>query len=388
MAPEDGADRAAPQLVRGRIAGLVKGGFEVETPDGPGFCSLSQIDARRVTDASSFLNRELEFAITGRDEASGRLKLSRRKVIERESRERASELRRQIVPDAILKGRIARLTDFGAFVDLGGVQGMVHVSEVSHRRIERPTEVLDVGQEVSVRVLRAARSKSGRGKGRSTGRIALSIKGAEEDPWKRAVEEFSPWHVADGRIVRVAEFGAFVELAPGVEGLLHVSELPKGALAKLEEASKDGALMAVLVLEVDARRHRISLGAAPGGLAAGERVEPLALKVGKTVAGRVEEIQPGAVVLRIGPGQSGVIPNPEMGTPRGADHKAEFPVGTEIEAEVLRVESGGRRARLSRKRAQRREEREEIARHAQRQSIPSLSTLGDLLQQARSEKDR
>lgn len=387
MPPEDGPDPAVPQLVRGRIAGLVKGGFEVDTPDGPGFCSLAQVDARRVTDASSFLNREMEFAITGRDEASGRLKLSRRKLIERESRERALELRRQIVPNAVLKGRIARLTEFGAFVDLGGVEGMVHVSEVSHRRVERPTEVLEVGQEVSVRVLRAGRPQSGRGKGRSTGRIALSIKGAQEDPWKRAAERFLPWHVADGRIVRVAEFGAFVELAPGVEGLLHTSELPKGALAKLEEASKDGALMAVLVLEVDAGRRRISLGAAPGGLAAGERVEPLALKVGKNVVGRVEEIQPGAVLVRLGPGQSGVIPNPEMGTPRGTDHKAEFPVGTEIEAEVLRVESDGRRARLSRKRAQRREEREEIARHAQRQSIPSLSTLGDLLQRARGEKE-
>lgn len=386
MPPDEGAEASGPQVVRGRIAGLVKGGFEVETADGPGFCSLAQIDSRRVNDASSFLQKEFDFAVTGRDD-SGRLKLSRRKILEREARSRTADVRRQIVPDAVLKGRVARLTDFGAFLDLGGVEGMVHVSEVSHRRIEKPEEVLDVGQEVEARVLRVGKVRGGKGKGRGPGRISLSIKAAQEDPWTRVAEAFKPWHVADGRIVRVTEFGAFVELAPGIEGLMHASELPKGALAKLEEASKGGALMAVLVLDVEPSRRRIALAPAPGGLAAGERVEPLPLKVGKNVTGRVEEIQPGAILLRLGPGQQGMVPNPEMGTPRGADHRAEFPVGTEIEAEILRVESGGRRARLSRKRAQRKEERQEIARHAERESIPSLSTFGDLLKQARGEKE-
>lgn len=385
MAADEGREATSPQIVRGRIAGLMKGGFEVETPLGPGFCSLAQVDARRVTDASSFLNRELDFAVQGRDDASGRLRLSRRKVVERQARERAAELRRRIVPDALLSGRVVRLTDFGAFVDLGGVEGMVHVSEVGHGRVERPADVLDVGQDVDVRVLKVGKGKGGRGKS-GTGRIALSIKAAQESPWKRVAETFAPWHVADGRIVRVTEFGAFLELAPGVEGLLHAGELPRGALGKLEEASKGGAVMAVLVLEVDAKRRRIALAAAPGGMAVGEKVEPLALRVGAAVTGRVEEVQPGAVVLRLGPGQQGVIPNAEMDTPRGSDHKADFPLGTEIEAEVLRVESGGRRARLSRKRLQRRQEREEIARHAKSQSIESLSTLGDLLQRARDAK--
>ncbi len=385
MAADEGREATSPQIVRGRIAGMVKGGFEVETPLGPGFCSLGQVDARRVTDASSFLNRELDFAVQGRDDASGRMRLSRRKLLEREARAQAAELRRRIVPDAVLSGRVARLTDFGAFIDLGGVEGMVHVSEVAHGRVERPADVLDVGQDVDVRVLKVGKSRGGRGKPGS-GRIALSIKAAQENPWNRVGETFAPWHVADGRIVRVTDFGAFLELAPGVEGLLHAAELPRGALDKLEEASKGGAVMAVLVLEVDAKRRRIALAPAPGGMAVGEKVEPLPLRVGAAVTGRVEEVQPGAVVLRLGPGQQGVIPNAEMDTPRGSDHKAEFPRGTEIEAEVLRVEAGGRRARLSRKRLQRRQEREEIARHAKSQSIESLSTLGDLLQRARDAK--
>ena len=375
---------------------MVKGGFEVETPQGPGFCSLSQIDARRVTDASSYLNQELEFVVSGQDEETGRLRLSRRKVVEREEKDRLGELRASIVPGAVLSGRVARLTDFGAFVDLGGIEGMVHVSEISHRRIERPAEVLGVGQEVQVRVLRAAKGagkgasadgKKGERRGkRRSGRVALSIKGAEADPWSDAAEKFQPWQVADGRIVRVAEFGAFVELAPGIEGLLHESELPKGALSKLEEASQGGGVLAVLVLEVDRKRRRIALAPAPGSLAAGEHVEPVPLKPGQILAARVEEVQAGAVVVRIGPGQLGIIPNPEMGTPRGTDHKADFPAGTELEAEVLRVESGGRRARLSLKRAQRRQERAEVARYAKSQSVESLSTLGDLLDRARGGK--
>lgn len=387
MAADEGREATSPQIVRGRIAGLVKGGFEVETPLGPGFCSLAQVEARRVTDASSFLNRELDFAVQGRDDASGRLRLSRRKVVEREARERAAELRRRIVPDAVLSGRVVRLTDFGAFIDLGGVEGMVHVSEVAHGRVERPADVLEVGQDVDVRVLKVGKGKGGRRKP-GTGRIALSIKAAQENPWTHVAERFVPWHVADGRIVRVTDFGAFLELVPGVEGLLHAAELPRGALGKLEEASKGGAVMAVLVLEVDARRRRIALAPAPGGMAVGEKVEPLALRVGAAVTGRVAEVQPGAVVVRLGPGQQGVIPNAEMDTPRGSDHKADFPPGTEIEAEVLRVEAGGRRARLSRKRLQRRQEREEIARHAKSQSIESLSTLGDLLERARDAKRR
>lgn len=383
--------RADHEVVRGRVAGMVKGGFEVEIPQGPGFCSLSQIDMRRVVDASSFLHRELDFVLVAKDDATGRFRLSRRKLLEREARGRADEVRRRVIPGARLSGRVSRLTDFGAFVDLGGVEGMVHVSEVSHRRVQRPGEALEVGQAVEVQVLRVGQAKSGRksrGKDarKATGRISLSIKAALEDPWKSAAESFRPWHVADGRILRVADFGAFVELAPGLEGLLHDGELPPGALAKLEEASRGGALMAVLVLEVDAARRRISLAPAPGGLDAGTRVEPLPLRVGRPVRGLVEEVQAGAVVLRLGPGQTGVITNQEMGTPRGSDHKADFPRGTEIEAEVLRVEAGGRRAKLSRKRAIRREERAEIERYAKSRSDERFSTFGDLLEKARERK--
>ena len=393
----------ARRLVHGRVSGLVKGGFEVQVPGAPlAFCSLSHMDIGRVTDASSFLDRDLDFEILTSSEPTGRTRLSRRRLLEREERVRLAELWETMVPPAVVEGRVVRLTEFAAFLDLGGIEGMVHRSELSHLRVAQPADVLHIGQEVQARVLGATRRQDpreerrkrpknkraakSREKGRSRselGRVSLSIKAVQEDPWSTAAERFKPWHVADGRIARVTEFGAFVELAPGVEALLHASEVPAGALEKLEEASKGGALMAVLVLQVDTKRRRIGLAAAPGGLAAGERVEPVRLRVGKPIVGRVQEVQSETIVLRLGPGQSATISNMEMGTERGADHKKDFPLGTEIEAEVLRVEGGGRRAVLSRKRHVRREERAEVQKHMKTQGAEGFSKLGDLLAQAR-----
>ncbi len=389
LEPAGPAPRSA-RIVRGRVAGLLKGGVEVETPEGPGFCPNAQIALGRTNEISAFLGLELDFSVVGTGETDGRLRLSRRKVLEREARDRANELRRRIVRGARLPGRVVRMTDFGAFVDLGGIEGLVHVSEISHGRIDRPADVLDVGQEVEVEVLRAGlartqgRKRNSR-RGSEQGRVSLSIKSTQEDPWKTAAQRFRPWNVVDGRIQRVTEFGAFLELAPGIEGLLHVSELPPGALEALGEAAQGRPLMAVLVLEVDAARRRVALAPAPGGAEVGARVEPISMRVGRNVTGWVEEIRPDAVLLRLGPGQRGGIPNVEMGTGRGADHKADFPPGTEIEAEVLRIESGGRRARLSRKRAQRRAERAEVERYNRSQSDAGFSTFGDLLARARAD---
>jgi small subunit ribosomal protein S1 len=368
-------------VVAGRVVGLVKGGFEVDTPLGPGLCSSGQIGPGKLRDASSFLGKDLDFEILSAQE--GRLRLSHRRVAEREANRHVRALRDKIRPGMRLRGRVVRLTEFGAFVDLGGVEGMVHVSEISHRRVEDPADELAVGQDVEVEVLRAPRGDTdGASRPRGGGRISLSIKATLTDPWDEVEKRFPLWTVADGRIERVTEFGAFVEIAPGVEGLLHDQELPRGALARLAELVGDVRSLACLVVEVDRKRRRVGLAPAPAGLEAGARIEPLRLRNGQVVEGPVESVEPGAVLVRLGPGQLGVIPNAEMGTERGTDHRTAFPPGTRIEAEVTRVEAGGRRARISRKRAQRKAERAEIERYARTHSDVGLSTLGDLLKQA------
>jgi len=366
-------------VVRGRVAGVVKGGFEVLLGEERAFCASSHISLKRIEDASVFLGQELDFHVLSPAAEGRRLSLSRRKILAEEQRARRAEVRDRLVAGAELTGRVVRLASFGAFVDLGGREGLVHVSEIAHGHVEDPAEQLYVGQEVRVRVLRI---ESG-GK-----KISLSMKALAPDPWDELVRDLSPWSVVEGRLSRVAPFGAFLDLAPGVEGLLPVDELPRGALPHLEEAARTHRRMAVVVLEVDRRRRRVELAPAPPGRQPGEKVERVALRRGETATGRVTEVGPAGVFVRFGPGQIGLIAHAEMGTPRGSDHAADFPKGTEVTAEVLAVEAGGRRAHLSRKRTLRREERAEVERHMKTQAEERFPTLGDLLRQAREKRSR
>ncbi|MEW6268390.1 MAG: S1 RNA-binding domain-containing protein [Thermodesulfobacteriota bacterium] len=365
--------------VQGKVAGVVKGGFEVTVAGLRAFCPLSQMDLRRVEDQAAYLNQVYDFRVVELSEDGRRIVLSRRRLLEEEARRQAEETRSRIVPGAVLTGHVSTLTAFGAFVDLGGVTGLVHVSEISHQRIERPAEVLQPGQQVTVKVLKVDPQ---------TGKVALSMKELEGDPWADVRARLRPRQVVEGRLARVAEFGAFVELLPGVDGLVHVSELPHGALGALREAAKQRAVVSVVVLEIDEGKRRIALALAPSGIAAGDVLEATSTTVGSVVTGKVESVQPFGVTLRLGPGQTGVIPNSEMGTPRGTDHGKEFPPGTEIAAEVISVDKGGRRIRLSRQRALAREERAEVERHTRTAQRASLSTFGDLLAKAQRERRR
>lgn len=363
--------------VQGRVAGLLKGGFEVTVAGLRAFCPLSQMDLHRVDDASSFLGRTLDFLVTEMSEDGRRTVVSRRRLLAAEAKRLEAETRSRLVPGAILEGTVASIAPFGAFVDLGGVQGLLHVSEISHARVDRPEESLGLGERVRVQVLKVDAG---------TGRVALSRRALEEDPWKRAAESLQPRQVVEGRLVRATEFGAFVEVLPGVDGLVHQSELPHGALSKLREAARQRPIVAVIVLEVDARRKRVSLALAPEGTAVGEKVDAAKARVGDVVTGIVEKIEPFGIVLRLAPGQTGVVPKPESGVPRGEDLSHAFPAGSEVAAEVTAIEQGGRRLRLSVARAQKREERAALEKHASASPSGSLSTFGDLLRRAQDKR--
>jgi len=363
--------------VQGKVAGVIKGGFEVTVAGLRAFCPLSQMDAYRIEDQGAYLNNVYDFRVVELSDDGRRIVVSRRRLLEEEGRRKAEETRVKVVPGAILPGHVASLTAFGAFVDLGGITGLVHVSEISHQRVERPVDHLQAGQQVTVKVLKIDPQ---------TGKIALSMKELEGDPWSTVGDQLRARQIVLGRIARVTDFGVFVELLPGIDGLVHVSELPHGSLAALREAAKTRAAISVLVLETDAKKRRISLALAPSGMAAGDVVESTPVSVGNVVTGKVESIQPFGVTLRLGPGQSGMIPNSEMGTARGTDHGKEFPVGSEIAAEVLSIEQGGRRIRLSRQRAIAREERAEVELHGSTAPSASLSTFADLL--AKAQRDR
>lgn len=259
---------AAGVPVSGRVTGLNAGGLEVDLGGARGFCPLSQIEAGFCAEPSAYAGRTLEFLITSVGDARGGIVLSRRRLLRRLEEEQAKQRLASLKPGDEIDGAVTRLEAFGAFVDIGGVDGLVHVSEIRHERIGNPRDTLRVGDTVRVRVLRIETGKDGRP------RIALSIKAAAPDPWSDIERRFPPGSRLPGVVARLAEFGAFVTLAPGVDGLVHVSEAAPERVRHVKEVLAPGQPVEVVVLGVDPAKRRISLsiraaqeGAAPSAVA-------------------------------------------------------------------------------------------------------------------------
>ena len=335
--------------VEGKVAGVIKGGYEVTVGGLRAFCPFSQMDLRRAESEQDYVGRVLEFRVTRYAEGGRNLVLSRRALLEEQAAAAAVETRKKILPDAVLSGTVVSLADFGAFVDLGGVQGLVPMSELSHARVERAGDRLRVGETVTVKVVRLDEAK---------GRITLSLKALEGDPWATVPGQLRERQIVRGRAVRATEFGVFVELLPGVDGLLHASEIPRHRAGALREMVAATAEITVMIVGVDPVKRRIALALAPEGASVGEHVESV-VTIGAVVTGTVERVEPFGVFVRLGPGQTGLVPNAELGTTRGTDHRRMFPAGTELKVLVLGIEEGGRRIRLSREKALAHEEQAE-----------------------------
>jgi small subunit ribosomal protein S1 len=283
--------------VEGTVTGVNKGGLEVMVAGLRAFCPISQIELRPVADASVYVGQKLLFRITKFDEEDRRgpnVVLSRRALLEEEGRARAAETRATLVPGAVVKGVVTSVKDFGAFVDLGGLDGLLPASEIGFQRGARPADLLAVGQQVTVQILRIEMRDTGkRGDGRTrvdagertaaAGRpmeqITLSLKSLERDPWDDAVARLPAGTTVKGKVTRTEPFGAFVEVLAGVEGLLHISELGAGrTLRHARDAAKPGDAVDVTVVSVDRDKRRISLALASDadriddeGLAAAKR---------------------------------------------------------------------------------------------------------------------
>jgi small subunit ribosomal protein S1 len=329
-----------------------------------------------VETAEDFVGRVLEFRVITYGERGRNIVLSRRQVLEERGAKIAEETLQKVVPGAVLPGTVVSLADFGAFVDLGGVQGLVPVSEVSHSRVARPSDRLRVGEPVMVKVLKVDEEKK---------RISLSLKALEGDPWAVVPGRLRERQVVRARAVRATEFGVFVELLPGVDGLLHVSEIPRSRQGAIREGATTGAELSVMIVNIDVEKRRIALALAPDDVAPGAQVEST-LAVGAVLTGTVERVEPFGVFVRLGPGQTGLIPNAELGTARGTDPRKTFPSGSEVKVLVLAIEEGGRRIRLSREKALAHEEQAETQAYlrdtAKRDGGFGL-TLGERLKQTR-----
>src|SRR5437667_1359282 len=239
------------------------------------------MDLRRVEAPDEYVGRVLEFRVATYADNGRNLVLSRRRLLEERAAEAAEETRKKIVPGAVLAGTVTSLADFGAFVDLGGLQGLVPLSELSHSRVTRPADRLRVGEAVTVKVLRIDHEK---------GRISLSLKALEGDPWASVPGRLRERQVVRGRAVRATEFGVFVELLPGVDGLLHASEIPRHRAGAMREAVAATAEITDMVRSIDCDKRRVALALAPEDAAAGDQVESR-VAVGAVLTGTVERVE-------------------------------------------------------------------------------------------------
>ena len=242
----------AQKRVDGTIYGRVKGGFTVDLGGAVAFLPGSQVDIRPVRDVAPLMGSPQPFQILKMDRARGNIVVSRRAVLEETRAEQRSELIQGLKEGQILDGVVKNITDYGAFVDLGGVDGLLHVTDIAWRRINHPSEALTIGQPVKVQVIRF---------NADTQRISLGMKQLESDPWEGVAAKYPPGARYSGRVTNITDYGAFVELEPGVEGLVHVSEMswtkknvhPGKIVATSQEVD-------VMVLDVDSSKRRISLG--------------------------------------------------------------------------------------------------------------------------------
>ncbi len=255
--------------LEGLVTGLNKGGAEVQVYGMRAFCPLSQLDLRYVENPQQFVGQKLMFKVNRLEEGNrgGRgpnIVLSRRQLLEEEQQSRAAETREKLQVGAVLHGRVTSLTTYGAFIDLGGIEGMLHVSEIGHTRTTHPQDVFQVGDEVEVQVIKIEKGKDEK----RPERISLSRRALQSDPWNEAASRFTEGMEVPGRVVRAETFGAFVELTPGLEGLVHISEMGAGRrLNHSREAVEPGQEVQVRVLGVDTARRRISLSMNTGSLA-------------------------------------------------------------------------------------------------------------------------
>ncbi len=364
--------------VEGRVSGVVKGGFEVNLSGIRAFCPISQIDLAFCEKPEEHVGGRYPFRIMEIKERGKNIIVSRRVLMEEEREKRSKETLARLKPDLECEGKVTKLTDFGAFIDIGGIEGMVHISEISHGRIGHPSEILKPGQQVKVKVKKIESDKEGRPK------ISLSVKALEPDAWDRGLG-FEEGEIIHGKVTRLADFGAFVEVAPGVDGLVHISEISYERVSHPSKLLKEGEDVDVLVMGIDREAHRISLSikevAIKKKMEMEEGSEKVRLEVGQILRGIVEDGKPYGLFVRLpqfGPRVRGLLPIEELRVSERGDVKKRFPKGQEIRVEIIAIDEKGR-IRLSQRVMEEREDRKDYEKFVEKEEEGGkLGTLGEI----------
>jgi small subunit ribosomal protein S1 len=250
MSVADWSDLTEGAIVDAKITGSNTGGLECTVQNIRGFIPASQIDIGHVENFGDYVNQKYPCVVTEVNPNRKRLVLSRRAVLEREAHAKKQELMKTLAVGDVMDGIVTRIMDFGAFVDIGGVEGLVHVSKLSWDRVTHPKDVLESGQKISVKVEKIAED---------TGKIGLSFRDTQENPWRSVDQKYPVGSVVDGTVSRIAQFGAFVKLEPGIEGLVHISELAHHRVIAVKNVVSQGDRVSVKVLSVDPATQKIGL---------------------------------------------------------------------------------------------------------------------------------
>jgi small subunit ribosomal protein S1 len=333
---EDAFDMMLP--VEGRVTESVNGGFRVSLMGKTAFCPISQMDSRRIEDPAAYIGKKFEFLITQFDKRN--IVVSRRKLLDEQKEISQTSFVDDHKPGDVLQGVVTRIEKFGAFVEVApGLEGLVHISEVGWARVSDPSEVVRVGQQVQVKILKTEAVQ-----GRLN--ISLSIKQAAPAPWENMPEHIREGSVVSGRVTRCMKFGAFVELAPGIEGLVPLSEMSyTKRVVRSDEIIKEGEAVSVLIKEIrsDERRLLLSIkdaGQDPWSMA------PQKFPEGAVVKGRIERREPYGLFVKLDEGVTGLLPKSK------AMENPEFPFeklknGDEVTVQVAELRVADRRISLA-----------------------------------------
>lgn len=377
---EDARNSGIP--VEGKVMSTIKGGFQIDVLRRRAFCPMSQIDLRPVDNPEDFVGKTFSFAITKVEHHGRNIVVSRRALLEKEQAEQLKEVLKTIEVGCVIEATVTRLAAFGAFAEIvPGIEGLIHISELSWGRIAQPDEVLSVGDVVRVKILSIETTERGT-------RFSLSIKEVTEDPWTSITEKVQEGETFTGKVVRNAPFGSFVEILPGIEGLVHISEFSyEKRIHKPEEMVSPGDMVSVKVLDINADQKKLSLSMRA---VAGDPWSTImdSFQVGSTVTGTVEKRAAFGLFITVAPGITGLLPTSVIQQSTAKNDIAKLGAGDAIEVTIQNIDMGQRKMSLA-PIGEKGEEPIEWQQHTQTEkATPSLGMLGQALQQAIHDKQK
>jgi small subunit ribosomal protein S1 len=363
---------AAGLPVSGKVKSEVKGGFEVTVGGVRCFCPLSQIELKGTRNTGAYVGQTFPFKVLEYEEDGQNIILSRRALLEEQREAEMERLKANLTVGTELAGTVRSVQSFGAFVDLGGLDGLIPISEMAWGRTEKPEDLLSPGQEVQVKIIGIDWARE---------RLTLSLKALQADPWETISERYHLDDQVRGVVVRLAQFGAFVNLEQGIDGLIHISALGGGRrIRHPKDVVEVGQWVEAYVTAVDPASKRISLSLQP-------RVPKEAVvlpEAGDVLEGAVDRVMSFGIFIRLENGLTGLLPNPEIGTPKGTNHSRMFPEGMKMQVLVKGVDVEKGKISLSRVGLEEKVAQEEFKQYqdsvkTEERASGSLGNLGDLL---------